>query len=339
MPILRTAVLSLYTRLTGKKYKTRPKWVERPRDGFFSPTADIRYTTIPSSLGRTVRGLWDQLTVTSEDAMANLTHRTNIMRAQFGVMFFTIFIFFTVPPTFRYWTTEWFIRPVVEHQLEKPKSNDTINVYNYSKSVDTSPLFMTKYQKKKANKQLSLCQEALSFEYWTSEHLSSELLKENPVVFLPDDEFSQIPEYHEKLKQEYKKIFEKAHTQSVEGFVTLIADVMTAALVVTLITNMGPEITIFTTLIYNLLYDLSEVRKGALLMGLSTLVVGFHSSDAWQELIRIGFDRVGMDCSPIFVEYAVCISPVIIDTLFKYWVFRYLNALVPGAVRVYHEII
>jgi lipoprotein signal peptidase len=45
----------------------------------------------------------------------------------------------------------------------------------------------------------------------------------------------------------------------------------------------------------------------------------------------------GLPESRDFIFLFISTFPVILDTIFKYWIFRYLNKVSPSAVATYHS--
>jgi hypothetical protein len=65
--------------------------------------------------------------------------------------------------------------------------------------------------------------------------------------------------------------------------------------------------------------------------------VGFHSPHGWEVLLELGLRHIGLPESPNFIFLFVATFPVVLDTVFKYWIFRYLNQISPSAVATYRN--
>jgi lipoprotein signal peptidase len=50
-------------------------------------------------------------------------------------------------------------------------------------------------------------------------------------------------------------------------------------------------------------------------------------------------DRFGIAENEDFIFLFVATVPVLLDTLIKYWIFRYLNKVSPSTVATYHSLI
>nr|YP_009994441.1 chloroplast envelope membrane protein [Cuscuta approximata]QNP08562.1 chloroplast envelope membrane protein [Cuscuta approximata] len=86
------------------------------------------------------------------------------------------------------------------------------------------------------------------------------------------------------------------------------------------------------------LYNLSDTIKVFCILLLTDLCIGFHSPRGWEFIITfISKDLVFCD-NDLIISGLVCTFPVILDTIFKYWVFRYLNRVSPSLVVLYHSL-
>jgi len=72
---------------------------------------------------------------------------------------------------------------------------------------------------------------------------------------------------------------------------------------------------------------------------LTDLLVGFHSPKGWEILIQFLLNHFALPQNEDFVFLCVATFPVLLDTAFKYWIFRYLNRLSPSTVVTYHNMI
>ena len=84
--------------------------------------------------------------------------------------------------------------------------------------------------------------------------------------------------------------------------------------------------------------DLFSVASKAFLIILFTdIFVGFHSPHGWEIVIEGILRHLGLPESRDFIFIFISTFPVILDTIFKYWIFRYLNKISPSAVATYHN--
>ena len=85
-----------------------------------------------------------------------------------------------------------------------------------------------------------------------------------------------------------------------------------------------------------------EVSTQAFLLLLAAdITVGYHSSDGWVTFLEVIFGRYsvnGAEGADNVIRLFVATVPVIIDVVFKYWVYRYLRKLSPGTQIILSEI-
>ena len=87
----------------------------------------------------------------------------------------------------------------------------------------------------------------------------------------------------------------------------------------------------------DIIYGLSDSAKAFLIILSTDLFVGFHSPYGWQIILEGALKRFGLPENKDFIFLFIATVPVIVDTIFKYWVFRYLNRSYPSAVATYHN--
>ena len=67
------------------------------------------------------------------------------------------------------------------------------------------------------------------------------------------------------------------------------------------------------------------------------IFVGFHSTHGWEVVLENGLRHFGLPENHDLIFLFIATFPVVLDTVFKYWIFRYLNQVSPSAVATYHE--
>ena len=86
------------------------------------------------------------------------------------------------------------------------------------------------------------------------------------------------------------------------------------------------------------LYNLSDTAKALCLLLVTEFFLGYHSPPGWEFVIRSIYNEVGVVANEQTITILVCILPVIFDTCFKYWLFRYLTSLSPSILLLYDSI-
>lgn len=143
-----------------------------------------------------------------------------------------------------------------------------------------------------------------------------------------------------KLMKE--KILELAvyhNHKSVLAITNLIGDFITFLVINLLIRYMKPQISILKSFLTESIYSLNDTKKSFLLILGTDLLVGFHSPRGWEICLELILRYFGFPENKDFVFLFVASFPVLLDTVFKYWIFRYLNKISPSTVATYHSMI
>jgi hypothetical protein len=79
-------------------------------------------------------------------------------------------------------------------------------------------------------------------------------------------------------------------------------------------------------------YGLSDSAKAFAIILFTDIFVGFHSPEGWTVLLGGIANHFGFPARENFVLLFIATFPVILATIFKYWIFRYLNRVSPSSV-------
>ncbi|KZR76019.1 proton extrusion protein PcxA [Prochlorococcus marinus] len=80
------------------------------------------------------------------------------------------------------------------------------------------------------------------------------------------------------------------------------------------------------------IYGLSDSAKAFAIILFTDMFVGFHSPEGWQVLLQGIANHFGFPSRENFILLFIATFPVILATIFKYWIFRYLNRVSPSSV-------
>nr|BBK20517.1 envelope membrane protein [Cryptomonas sp. CCAC 1634B] len=170
--------------------------------------------------------------------------------------------------------------------------------------------------------------------------------------------FSELHRYEEKLRFEVligqlpnlsqdsveaevrKKAIELAQCYSYEStnaIKNFLSDLVSIGTFVYLIATGKRQISVLKSFINELIYDLSDTAKAFLIILCTDVFVGFHSTHGWEVLLENGLRHFGLPENRDLIFLFIATFPVLLDTVFKYWIFRYLNQISPSAVATYHE--
>nr|YP_009580621.1 chloroplast envelope membrane protein [Anemonopsis macrophylla]QBK48262.1 chloroplast envelope membrane protein [Anemonopsis macrophylla] len=97
------------------------------------------------------------------------------------------------------------------------------------------------------------------------------------------------------------------------------------------------ELVIINSWVREFLYNLSDTIKAFSILLLTDLCIGFHSPHGWELMIGSVYKDFGFSHNNQIISGLVSTFPVILDTIIKYWIFRYLNRVSPSLVVIYHS--
>ena len=97
------------------------------------------------------------------------------------------------------------------------------------------------------------------------------------------------------------------------------------------------KLVILNSLVQEFLYNLNDTIKAFSILLVTDLCIGFHSPHGWELMISSVYKDFGFVQNDQIISGLVSTFPVILDTIFKYWIFRYLNRVSPSLVVIYHS--
>lgn len=133
-----------------------------------------------------------------------------------------------------------------------------------------------------------------------------------------------------ELATEYSK-------ESSAAIKNILADVLSMTTFISILIISKRQFSILKSFINELIYSLSDTAKAFLIILFTDMFVGFHSPHGWEVMIEVILRHFGLPESRDFIFIFISTFPVVLDTIFKYWIFRYLNKISPSAVATYHN--
>ena len=149
------------------------------------------------------------------------------------------------------------------------------------------------------------------------------------------------PLSQESIDREIKnKAVELAHyysQESINAIKNLLSDLLGFISFSYLLLKGGRQVSVLKSFLNELVYGLSDTAKAFLIILFTDIFVGFHSTHGWEVLLENGLRHFGLPENRDFIFLFIASFPVILDTVFKYWIFRYLNQVSPSAVATYRN--
>jgi CemA family len=136
----------------------------------------------------------------------------------------------------------------------------------------------------------------------------------------------------EKVKEKAKEIAEEYQDRSNNAIKNIFADLLSLVAFVLVIINSKQDIAILKSFMDDIVYGLSDSAKAFIIILFTDIFVGFHSPHGWEVILEGVSRHLGLPESREFIFLFIATFPVILDSVIKYWIFRYLNRVSPSAV-------
>lgn len=141
----------------------------------------------------------------------------------------------------------------------------------------------------------------------------------------------------EKIKERVEELKVEYATKSADAVKNVFADVFSLIGFALVIVTNKKEIAIFKSFLDEIVYGLSDSAKAFIIILLTDIFVGYHSPHGWEVVLSGICKHLGLPENEQFNFLFIATFPVILDTIFKYWIFRYLNRISPSAVATYRN--
>ena len=265
------------------------------------PSATQKKGIFPRSIGRTFNKIAKVFTPTAEEEFVR-NYRTSRTRTRRAVRFLLLLII--IPLLTQHFSKQLLLKPILQ----------------YFQSENTPTIFLNSEMEEKALNELKSFERKLQFE---------RLLRQAP-------ELSP-----EKIKAEVKnkaiEISEEFRYQSSGAISNVFADVISLISFAMVIALSKKDIVFIQSLLDKIVYGLSDSAKAFLIILITDIFVGFHSPHGWEVLLEGVAQHLGLPASRNAIFLFIATFPVILNTIFKYWIFRYLSRLSPSALATLKE--
>jgi hypothetical protein len=144
-------------------------------------------------------------------------------------------------------------------------------------------------------------------------------------------------EIAEQVKGKAAEIGEEFQQVSSDAVKNVFADLAALIAFTLVIMTSKREIEVVKSFIDQLVYGLSDSAKAFFIILLTDMFVGFHSPHGWEVVLESVSKHFGLPADRNFIFLFIATFPVILDTMFKYWIFRYLNRASPSSVATYRN--
>ncbi|MDJ0618661.1 MAG: proton extrusion protein PcxA [Calothrix sp. MO_192.B10] len=214
--------------------------------------------------------------------------------------------------------------PILTHQISKAfvvgPVVDKFHLLERLHNPEEVAFFLNYEMEEEALKELHKFEEKIRFENLINE--TNPLSKKQIEI--------KVKEEAQHIAKRYKKISDNA-------IKNVFADMLSVFAFVWLLVISKRDIAVLKEFLDNIIYGLSDSAKAFIIILFTDIFVGFHSPHGW-EVILEGISRHwGLPANHEFIFVFIATFPVVLDTIFKYWIFRYLNRISPSAVATYRN--
>jgi hypothetical protein len=144
-------------------------------------------------------------------------------------------------------------------------------------------------------------------------------------------------EKEQKIKEKVSELKEKYSYKSADALKNIFADMFSLIAFVGVVLFSKKDIAVLKSFIDEIVYGLSDSAKAFIIILLTDIFVGYHSPHGWEIILGSISRHLGLPENRDFNFLFIATFPVILDTVFKYWIFRYLNRISPSAVATYRN--
>jgi hypothetical protein len=155
-------------------------------------------------------------------------------------------------------------------------------------------------------------------------------------IMIADIPKKNLKEISVQIHQNTVELVEIYNQNSIDTILYLLLDLLSFSTIALLLTWGKKRWAILNSWIQELFYSLSDTMKAFFILLFTDLCIGFHSPHGWEILIGFLLEHVGFSHNQNVISCFVSTFPVILDTVFKYWIFRHLNRISPSIVVTYH---
>jgi hypothetical protein len=256
---------------------------------------------LPRSIGRTFNRITADFTPGSEEKFVQ-NFRVTKKRTQIAVKFLVMLI--VIPLLTQLLVKNFVFSPIVERVREE----------------NTPQIFLNYTMEDKAFEELEVFEEGLKFQ---------QLIQKFPTLT------AEVIE--KKVKEKALELAEEFRAKSTSAISNVFADVVSLLAFAIVIATSKREIVVVKAFMDDVVYGLSDSAKAFLIILFTDIFVGFHSPHGWEVILAGLAEHLGLPPSHSGIFLFIATFPVVLDTIFKYWIFRYLSRLSPSALATLKE--
>lgn len=276
-----------------------------PTNGAAGPNKDgrdglsERVSVLPRSILRTVDRIRQDLDPNAEQEVMQ-DFRKSRSRTTTAIRFLLLLVI--VPLLTQQFTKTFLVGPIVEHFRTDQEADVFLNIE----------------MEEEALHELQRFEERLRFEV---------LIGKAP----PLSELN----IERRVREKAAEIEEDYRQRSGDAIKNIFADIAAAGAFALLLIIRKKDVANLKSFMDEIIYGLSDSAKAFIIILFTDIFVGFHSPHGWEVFLEGLSRHLGFPANREFIFLFIATFPVILDAVFKYWIFRYLNRISPSAVATY----
>ncbi|WP_414541886.1 proton extrusion protein PcxA [Nostoc sp. CCY0012] len=210
------------------------------------------------------------------------------------------------------------IIPLLTHQISKVLIVGPI--INNFRNPETTQIFLNLEMEEEALVELQRFEERIKFE--------------NMIGIAPPLSSEEV---EKEIAAKARKIAEEFRYESANAIKNVFSDIFSVGAFICVLIVSKPSILVLKDFFDHVVYGLSDSAKAFIIILFTDVFVGFHSPHGWEVILEGVSRHWGLPANRDFIFLFIATFPVILDTIFKYWIFRYLNRISPSAVATYRN--
>ncbi len=141
----------------------------------------------------------------------------------------------------------------------------------------------------------------------------------------------------EKVQEKANEIAEVFHRKNTNAISNVFADGVALIAFAIVLLFRRKDINVLKSFIDNIIYGLSDSAKAFAIILFTDMFVGFHSPHGWEVLLESLANHLGIAANHSGISLFIATVPVVMDTMMKYWIFRYLSQMSASTVATLKE--
>ena len=141
----------------------------------------------------------------------------------------------------------------------------------------------------------------------------------------------------EKVQEKANEIAQEFDKKRINAISNVFADIVALFAFAAVLILRRNDINTLKSFIDKIIYGLSDSAKAFGIILFTDMFVGFHSPHGWEVLLEGLANHLGIAASHSGISLFIATVPVFMDTMMKYWIFRYLSQLSASTVATLKE--